>query len=115
MPLWTDLRECRWAYRGGLLFKIPITPSALESFMAASTSLAGARVHISAGGNVVLLSIPSEAQVEQLDSALRTHGLGALTLWGAAPLWLGMRRTPQIISSIKAALDPDNRFPSLDD
>jgi hypothetical protein len=39
----------------------------------------------------------------------------AVTLRGDGPLWPGPKRDFEIMRSVKAALDPQNRFPNLDD
>jgi FAD/FMN-containing dehydrogenase len=39
----------------------------------------------------------------------------ALTLHGEAPLWPGARPRSEIMRAVKTALDPQNRFPPLDE
>jgi glycolate oxidase FAD binding subunit len=106
---WTDLREFRWADPDGPLIKVAMSPEARLP------ELSGARWHVSAGGNVAFVSLASTAQAGELDEALRKLGLSGVTLRGGAPLWLGVRARPAIAQAVKQALDPVNRFPSLDD
>lgn len=89
--VWDDLREFRWADRNGVLVKTPITPEQTPHFKAA---------HVSCGGNVAY-----SASVPQ----------SGLTLRGDAPLWIGPRPASAIEAAVKSALDPEDRFPTLDD
>jgi hypothetical protein len=75
-----------------------------EERVAAGDFAAG---HVSGGGNVAYTSVESAAE-------LPPHLVG-ITLSGAAPLWVGQRPRYAIESAVKQALDPDHRFPSLDD
>ena len=98
---WAGLREFRWAHPDGVLLKAAITPDQIGSLLST-------RCHISAGGNVAYLSLPGTVELESIP-------LAALTLRGDAALWVGQRRRSAIEVAVKAALDPQNRFPSLDD
>jgi hypothetical protein len=62
------------------------------------------RLHVSAGGNAALVSLPAAAS---------SLGLPALTLRGPGPLWLDSPPAAAITVAVKTALDPENRFPSL--
>jgi glycolate oxidase FAD binding subunit len=112
--VWTELREFRWAHSGGVLVKVAITPAVVPGLDAAARSLDGTRVHVSAGGNLAFVSLPSSVQPPALQERLSALGLPGMTLCGNAPLWWG-RTTRAIIGAVKQALDPQNRFPGLDD
>jgi glycolate oxidase FAD binding subunit len=103
--LWADLREFGWAHPGNTLHKLALTPAELPGLVAAARALAG-RIHVSAGGNVAFVSLPTGADPAKL-------GLPALTLRGACPLWHGASPLPSIAAAVKTALDPQNRFPGL--
>ena len=96
--IWDDLREFSWTKPGSILVKTPITPVQVPNFKSA---------HISAGGNVAFSSFASAAEIPSAFSGL--------TLRGDAPLWIGGRKKFSIEDGVKHALDPQNRFPSLDD
>jgi glycolate oxidase FAD binding subunit len=115
--LWTTLREFRWSYSDGPLVKVALSPSAAVALGEALRSLDEARWHLSAGGNLAFVSLASAAQAAQLDERLRKLGLSGIALRGPAStgLWLGLRARPAIAQAVKHALDPMNRFPSLDD
>ena len=113
--LWSDVREFRWAHSDGVLAKVAITPSVVASLDAAVRSLDGARVHVSVGGNVAFVSLPPSVQPAALQERLRTLGLPGVILRGDAPLWCGARTVSSIDGAVKQALDPQNRFPGLDD
>jgi glycolate oxidase FAD binding subunit len=98
----------------GLLCKAALTPASVPPLAKALGSLEGARVHISAGGNVAYISLPNGAQAGVLDERLRELDLPAVTLRGVAPLFLGPKRESKIARAVKEALDPAHRFPSLD-
>jgi glycolate oxidase FAD binding subunit len=109
---WTDLREFRWTGADGSLVKVPLAPDRVTALHHALASMEGARLHVSAGGNVGFISAHDASG---LDAALRSLNLEGMTLRGTAPLWLGARKRPQIVQAVKEALDPQHRFPSLDD
>jgi glycolate oxidase FAD binding subunit len=96
--LWTSVREFTWAHADGVLVKVALTPRQLPSLLAA---VGEARVHVSAGGNVAYVSQPAFVPC--------FAGFPALTLRGDAPLFPG--ELPVQIAGVKAALDPDQRFP----
>jgi glycolate oxidase FAD binding subunit len=112
---WADLREFRWAHAGGVLAKVAITPAVVPALAAAARSLEGSRVHFSAGGNVAFISLPTSVPATALQERLRTLSLPGVSLSGDAPLWCGARTTSAIAPAVKQALDPQNRFPDIDD
>ncbi len=114
-PLWAELREFRWAHTDGVLVKVAITPTIVPALQAATSSLSGTRVHVSAGGNVAFISLPASAPAAALQERLRAFALPAVSLSGDAPLWCGARTNSAISTAVKQALDPQNRFPGLDD
>jgi glycolate oxidase FAD binding subunit len=101
--LWSDLRELRWTYADGPLLKLALTPAQLPALVARVRALSG-RLHVTAGGNAALVSLPAPAT---------SLGLPALTLRGPGPLWLDAPAPPAIHAAVKTALDPHNRFPAL--
>lgn len=113
--VWSELREFRWRHPGGVLAKVAMTPTALPALEAATRSLENARVHVSAGGNVALVSLAAGGQAAALSERLCRLGLPGVVLCGDAPLWCGLRPRPAIAGAVKEALDPRHRFPSLDE
>ena len=109
---WADLREFRWAHPNTPLMKIAQSPASL---VALARLLDGARMHVSAGGNVAFVSLAAAAQAGEFDEHLLALGMSGMTLRGESPLWLGARARPAIASAVKHALDAENRFPSIDD
>jgi glycolate oxidase FAD binding subunit len=111
---WLDLREFRWAHAegSGELVRVPLTPVQVPALYKSIASLNDARLHVSAGGNVGFVSC---REATELDAVLRALNLEGVTLRGATPLWLGLRRESKILHAVKEALDPQQRFPSLDD
>ncbi len=83
--VWNAICETRWN------FKTDITPDQIDDFKTA---------HVSCGGNVAFSQIPP---------------VRGLTLRGDAPLWIGGRPRFAIEDAVKQALDPQHRFPTLDD
>jgi len=112
---WADLCEFRWVHSGGALVKVALTPAVVPSLDTAVRSLDGTRVHFSAGGNVAFVSLPSSVPANALQERLRALSLPAVSLVGNAPLWCGTRSTSAIAPAVKQALDPQNRFPLIDD
>lgn len=110
--IWSDIGEFRWAHKGGAFVKVPVTPVKVPALHRAFTAIPDARMHVSAGGNVAFVSAQDAGEI---DATLRTLDLAGVTLRGAGPLWPGSRKRPQIAEAVKSALDPQHRFPSLDD
>lgn len=113
---WSGLREFAWADpRTTPLVKVALSPAAVVPLGQAVQSLAQARWHLSAGGNLAFVSLGGSAQAGEFDERLRKLSLSGVTLRGEAPLWLGLRNRPAIAAEVKHALDSANRFPALDD
>ena len=113
--VWESLREFRWIHSGGPLVKVALSPVSVSALGDTVQTFGAARWHLSAGGNVAFISLSDAGQSASLDVQLQEHGLSAVTLRGDAPLWLGRRTSPAIARAVKNALDPENRFPSLED
>jgi glycolate oxidase FAD binding subunit len=112
--LWTGLREFGWADRENVLVKVPLTAKELPALKRASGSLNAGRLHASAGGNVAYISASSNADWSGFDRELTSLGLAAVTLRGNGSIWRGRTRPSKISQAIKAALDPENRFPAIE-
>lgn len=112
---WSDLRELRWVYASGSVIKVALSPAVLAAFYQEIQRLEGVRVHITCGGNMALLSVPSPEPAAGLAQALSTLSLSAIELRGEGPLWYGVPSRPEIVQAVKHALDPPNRFPGLDE
>src|SRR5262249_32670288 len=113
--LWSDLREFRWAYSDGPLFKIALTPSSLVPLHQGLAALSGSKMHASAGGNLAVISLPAAEQMPALEERLRSLGLCALTLRGKVRLWCGIKPAHKIEQAVKTVLDPNRKFPALAD
>lgn len=113
--LWRETGEFGWAHPGGVLVKVVLTPAQLPGLAALARDFSGARARVGAGGNVAYIALPPAADTPAFGARLRALGLVAITLRGDAPLWPGVRATPAVAAAVKAALDPQNRFPSLDE
>lgn len=106
--LWQSVVGLSWAHTGGTLAKVTLTPGQVPDFIACVRRQSGARGWVSAGGNVGYMSVPSGAALPEL-------AWPALTLRGEAPLWPGVKPRFEAMERVKAALDPQNRFPALDE
>lgn len=83
--VWERVRETPWCCKADL------TPDRMGAFASA---------HVSCAGTLALSTTPLSR---------------GLTLRGDGPLWPGGRIRHTIEAAVKAALDPDHRFPGLDD
>jgi len=102
--IWHELAEFSWAEASNSLLKLAITPAQIPALLTA-TRQSGGRAHISAGGNLALVALPAGVEPTSL-------GLPALMLRGVGPLWSrAVLPRPTIFAAVKAALDPENRFP----
>ncbi|MGH8020368.1 MAG: FAD-binding protein [Opitutaceae bacterium] len=75
----------------------------------------GIRWRVSSAGDVSYFSIPPEIEPSGVRGALRDLGIRALTLRGAGPLRPGVVASSQIAQAVKRVMDPDNRFPGIDE
>jgi len=113
--VWTELREFRWTHASGVLIKVPLAPAELPRLRPTLGELGqDVRLHASSGGSVAYVSMVSETAGSPIDSCLRNLKLHGLTLRGPGPLWQGCPHQSKIALAVKNALDPQNRFPALD-
>lgn len=106
--LWQSVTELRWAHSGGTLVKIAITPMAVPEIVALVQATEAARGWVSAAGNVAFVSLPAGGKLPALSWP-------AMTLSGEAPLWAGAKPRFEIMAAVKKALDPNGRFPGIDE
>ena len=102
------ITEFHWAYAAGALAKVALTPVQVPDFNAWVRAQTAARGWVSAGGNVGYVSLPAGTRLAES----RWPGV---MLRGEGPLWLGPRRDFAVMRAVKSALDPQNRFPNLDE
>jgi glycolate oxidase FAD binding subunit len=107
---WSGITEFKWAPPEHVLVKVPLTPTKIAPLCDGLSG--GARVHVTAGGNIAWLSLPG-TDVPALDAKLHDLHLSGLVLRGDAPLKLGHWPASAVAGRVKAVLDPVNRFPSL--
>lgn len=105
---WRNARELDWAHADGVLAKVALTPERVPEFRARVHATESARGWMSAGGNVGYVSVPAGAPLPKLDWP-------AVTLRGDAALWPGVTPRFEIMRAVKTALDPQKRFPDLDE
>ncbi len=102
--IWHELAEFSWAEASSSLLKLAVTPAQIPALLTATRQYGG-RAHISAGGNLALVALPAGVEPTSL-------GLPSLMLRGVGPLWShAVLPRPTIFTAVKAALDPENRFP----
>ncbi len=113
--VWANLLEFRWASEGAVLVKVALPPAAIVPLEQSLQSLNGAQMHVSAGGNLAYVSLADPGHAREFDVRLKDAGLSGVVFRGEAPLWLGATPRAEINLAVKQALDPQSRFPSLDD
>jgi len=101
---WEIVQEFRWSGSSDILAKFALTPNQISL-------LDGTSCHISGGGNLAYVSEPEAIAAETLCARLGSRGL--ILRGGHGPLWLGPQRDSALPAAVKAALDPQNRFPSI--
>ena len=106
--LWQSVVGFSWAHTGGTLAKVALTPKRMPEFVERVRALGGARGWVSAGGNVGYVSVPAGEELPKLEWP-------AVTLRGEAALWPGTKPRFDVMARVKAALDPEERFPGLDE
>lgn len=106
--LWRGVGEFSWADGGGGLAKVVLTPVQVPEFAAWLRARGNFRGWVSAGGNVGYVAWPADTAVPEMKWP-------AVTLRGNGSLWPGGRAQLEIFRAVKSALDPQGRFPELDD
>lgn len=114
---WADARECAWAHADGALIKAVFDARMIARARAAGSLPhgGGARWRVSSAGDVSFFSIPPGTEPRALSEALRQLGIPALTLRGAGPLRPGVAASSRIAQAVKRVMDPDDRFPGIDE
>ena len=97
---WSRLNEFLWAGADASLVKVALPPDAVGPLGTALQRMDGARMHVSAGGNVAHVSLNGTGQSEALDACLRGLEISGVTLRGTAPLWHGVRERPAIVRDV---------------
>jgi hypothetical protein len=103
---WRDSAECAWAHPGGTLVKVAVVPVDVAELLAQLPP--DGRARIIAGGNMAWVSLPAGRPIPAQTSP-------GMLLRGAGPLWPGAAKPFEIHRAMKVALDPDNRFPRIDE
>lgn len=111
---WRNIREFAWAHADGLLAKVPVTLNSLAAFVMIEGTLKGSRIHVSAGGDVAYVSLPSPADHVALNTLLKLEKLRALVIRGeGVPLLLGAKDDAVVHGAVRVAVDPSGRYPDL--
>lgn len=110
--LWSIVDGFGWAKPDAVLLKVVLTPSRIGEFMALIAATPGCRSWIGSAGHVGYLSA-TEAVAPELATRLHSDRWTALTLRGRLPLEPGCRDSWNIARAVKAAFDPDGRFPGF--
>ena len=106
--LWQATSEFTWSHPTGTLVKVVLVPAEVGEFEILVRSIPDARGWIGSGGNLGYISTPPGAALP----ALRWP---AVTLRGDAALWPGAKPRSELMRAVKSALDPNHRFPDLDE
>ncbi len=106
---WSGVGEFGWAHDGGELVKVALVPSQVVEFVGWARKMDGARTWVGLGGNVGFVSLPRGGKF--------AGGLvwPAMTLRGEGALWPGKRAGAEVYRAVKAALDPQGRFPGIEE
>ena len=110
---WRNANSFGWASSDAILAKVPVTPNRiieLDEFL----SSFGAKRRYGMACNVAWVAWPSGCTVTELDLGLRMRGLRGLVFRGQVEsVYLGKWTDGAITKAVKAAFDPDHKFPSI--
>jgi glycolate oxidase FAD binding subunit len=109
--LWREAAELAWVPAGARVARVPLTARDVPAFDAAMAARA-ATVRYSLAANVAWIAWPEDSALDLLDADLQGLGLAGVVLTGAParPL-LGVARGGAFGARLRAALDPNARFP----
>ena len=107
--VWRDVREFGWAHSDGEWVKVALVAGDLAQFLSWARTMDAARVWVGLGGNVGFVSLPRGGKL--------AGGLTwpAMTLRGEGALWPGKRAGAEVFRGVKVALDPQGRFPGIEE
>lgn len=107
--MWDSLASLRIGTPGAPLVKVPLTPSRIASLEAALAGTEAAR-HYGMAGNIAWVAGLESAA---LDAILRREEFSGLVLRGDGPPRIGWLPSAVMEAKVKAAMDPEGKFPSL--
>jgi len=113
--IWNQSAGFEWRHDGGPLIKVPVIPDEVQLLVESFSMFKDVRIHFGNAANVAYVSLPSTEQSVAASEMLAGLGLTGLTFSGAGPLWTGIQKKTEIAKSVRAVLDPDNKFPALED
>jgi hypothetical protein len=114
LKLWGEIGEFSWAYKDGLLIKVPLTTEEIPGLMRSVGNMPDIRIHLSCAGNAAYISVPSGGGIKSLNEVLTELKLRGVILRGGSRQWLGEKNKTEISKAIKETLDPPFRFPGLE-
>ncbi len=107
--VWDAARDLTWAPADSAIVRVGLTTAAVPALDAA---LDGAPRRLSIGANVAWVAWPADRPIGALGDALAELGLTGMRVRGGdGRLLLGARRGGAFAARVRAALDPDGRFP----
>jgi len=106
--VWDAARELTWAPADAALVRVGLTAAAVAAL---DRALDGAPRRLSIGANVAWIAWPSDRPIAALHELLDAQGLTGMVLRGAGARLIGARRGGAFATRVRAALDPDGRFP----
>ncbi len=108
---WHSTGEFLWTSPNNTLVKVPLTPKNAAQLEKELVECRHSRRY-SCAGNVLWISW--DAELDRLDSLLKTHNLAGLLIWGPAQRTvLGAWEPGEFAQRIKRALDPGDKFSNL--
>ncbi len=111
---WTSVRELSFTGPGAIVVKVPTTTTSFLELADAFADNSNVEMHLSVAGSLTWLAIQSVPALLDVEKTLGELSLAGLVFRGPVEtMWLGQRRRYEIDRSIKQAMDPANKFPSL--
>ncbi|HWB06290.1 MAG TPA: FAD-binding protein [Verrucomicrobiales bacterium] len=108
-PFWDGLASLNIAPPNAPLARVPLTPSRIPALEAA---LAGTNTvrHYTIAGNAALIS---GMESDALSTILQRQGLSGFMIRGTGLHRIGIRPSAAMEAKVKAAMDPNGKFPNL--
>jgi len=98
------------------VIKVPTTLNQFASLQDTLGSESAIELHLSVAGSVTWIACNRDAAPSSIDGCLIEFDLRGLSIRGETDrVWLGTRWHTQMERSIKEAMDPQGKFPHLDD
>ena len=106
--IWPTLNHFDWGPPQHALVKIPTSPGRAATIITSIEALPESRLHLTAGANLLWVSLP---ETTQLSARCTKLGISGQVIRGPSPtIYLGVTPTSSITTALQRVFDPQQKF-----